>query len=187
MGAPAPRLRNLASNCESAYVRRMTPTTQDSAVSHTIHPCIQYSSPNIEDAIKKKATSEKFLAKLIGQFKVLHVIIFTHTHTHTHTPSPHTTHYIHVQLTRSYIRPVRRQPRARVLKDHNSSYLWQADEPAGSNPKDFQRHLRRGLNRSAEHSNARLFVHCWARLVLTRRHVVDPVRNEKLQWHFGDP
>lgn len=28
-----------------------------------------YSSPNIEDAIKKKATSEKFLAKLIGQFK----------------------------------------------------------------------------------------------------------------------
>lgn len=28
-----------------------------------------YSSPNIEDAIKKKATSEKFLAKLIAQFK----------------------------------------------------------------------------------------------------------------------
>ena len=31
----------------------------------------QYSSPNIDDAIKKKATSEKFLAKLISQFKVL--------------------------------------------------------------------------------------------------------------------
>lgn len=28
-----------------------------------------YSSPNIEDAIKKKATSESFLAKMIGQFK----------------------------------------------------------------------------------------------------------------------
>ena len=36
----------------------------------TILQIIQYSSPNIEDAIKKKATSEKFLAKLISQFKV---------------------------------------------------------------------------------------------------------------------
>ena len=101
MGAPAPRLRNLASNCESAYVRRMTPTTQDSAVSHTIHPCIQYSSPNIEDAIKKKATSEKFLAKLIGQFKVLHVIIFTHTHTHTHTLPAYNT--LHTRTTYPFI------------------------------------------------------------------------------------
>ena len=93
MGAPAPRLRNLASNCESAFVRRMACTTSGSAVPHTIHPCIQYSSPNIEDAIKKKATSEKFLAKLIGQFKVLHGILFTDRQTDTR----HTTNLIHVK------------------------------------------------------------------------------------------